>query len=60
MLHGQCSHCGASFYEGQEVYEIADLTLCENCVSECRTYYEPEEPGVDDAVDEWKDAHNGF
>lgn len=59
----RCSYCDADFYDGQEMYKIEGLTLCESCLMDCRTFFNAdaeEEPGVDDAVDEWKDAHNGW
>lgn len=59
----RCSWCKEEFYDGQEMYKIADLTLCENCVNDSMEFYNAdadEDYGVDDAVDEMRDRLNGW
>lgn len=42
-----CSECGEGIFNGDIYYKIADMMLCEDCINDCKTYAEFEEPDPD-------------
>ena len=38
-----CHGCGYEFYDGEAYYEIGDMILCEDCINDCKRFYEVEE-----------------
>lgn len=45
-----CCQCGNGIYEGEEFYAINDERWCEECVNDCRTTAEMDEPDYDREV----------
>ncbi len=39
-----CIHCGEHIHEGEDYYNIDGEPWCENCIDDCRTVAEADEP----------------